>query len=120
MGVMSPPTASKRSELSSFLWSRRKPPKSRSFTKALKEGGSVELPLSQPSGLPLFGMCPDKFGVSWMVGCPRNRTRATGQDNQTVPMCFSSRTTWNVGVQNLPEEKANRRGTVRECVRAPE
>jgi PhnB protein len=38
--------------------------------EALKEGGSVEMPLSPTFWSPLFGMCTDKFGVSWMVGLP--------------------------------------------------
>ncbi len=37
---------------------------------ALQEGGSVEMPLSKTFWSPLFGMCTDKFGVSWMVGAP--------------------------------------------------
>ena len=37
---------------------------------ALKEGGSVQMPLSPTFWSPLFGMCTDKFGVGWMVGMP--------------------------------------------------
>jgi PhnB protein len=37
---------------------------------ALKEGGSVLMPLGKQFWSPLFGMCKDKFGVSWMVSMP--------------------------------------------------
>jgi Uncharacterized protein conserved in bacteria len=36
----------------------------------LKEGGSVQMPISPTFWSPLFGMCTDKFGVAWMVGMP--------------------------------------------------
>jgi PhnB protein len=35
---------------------------------ALKDGGSVQMPLAPTFWSPLFGMCTDKFGVAWMVG----------------------------------------------------
>jgi PhnB protein len=38
--------------------------------EALKEGGSVQMPLAPTFWSPLFGMCTDKFGVGWMVGVP--------------------------------------------------
>lgn len=37
---------------------------------ALSAGGSVFMPLQKTFWSPLFGMCTDKFGVSWMVGAP--------------------------------------------------
>ena len=37
---------------------------------ALSEGGSVFMPLAPTFWSPLFGMCTDKFGVSWMVSVP--------------------------------------------------
>jgi PhnB protein len=37
---------------------------------ALKEGGSVQMPLAPTFWSPLFGMCTDKFGVGWMVTMP--------------------------------------------------
>jgi PhnB protein len=37
---------------------------------ALSEDGSVFMPLQKTFWSPLFGMCTDKFGVSWMVGAP--------------------------------------------------
>lgn len=36
----------------------------------LSEGGSVFMPLAPTFWSPLFGMCTDKFGVSWMVSVP--------------------------------------------------
>ncbi|MGA7155719.1 MAG: VOC family protein [Acidobacteriaceae bacterium] len=36
----------------------------------LKAGGSVQMPLGQTFWSPLFGMCTDKFGVTWMVSVP--------------------------------------------------
>jgi PhnB protein len=36
----------------------------------LKTGGSVQMPLGKTFWSPLFGMCTDKFGVSWMVSVP--------------------------------------------------
>jgi PhnB protein len=46
----------------------------RRFFDALAEGGSVFMPLGQTFWSPCFGMCSDRFGVSWMVGIddPRN------------------------------------------------
>jgi len=40
------------------------------FFAALSEGGSVFMPLAPTFWSPLFGMCTDKFGVSWMVSVP--------------------------------------------------
>lgn len=37
---------------------------------ALSEGGSVMMPLQKTFWAPLFGMCTDKFGVSWMLSVP--------------------------------------------------
>jgi PhnB protein len=37
---------------------------------ALKESGSIQMPLAPTFWSPLFGMCTDKFGVGWMVGVP--------------------------------------------------
>jgi PhnB protein len=37
---------------------------------ALKESGSIQMPLAPTFWSPLFGMCTDKFGVGWMVGMP--------------------------------------------------
>jgi PhnB protein len=36
----------------------------------LSEGGSVMMPLAPTFWSPLFGMCTDRFGVSWMVSVP--------------------------------------------------
>jgi PhnB protein len=35
---------------------------------ALAAGGNVFMPLGKTFWSPCFGMCSDKFGVSWMVG----------------------------------------------------
>lgn len=43
---------------------------------ALSEGGSVFMPLQKTFWSPLFGMCTDKFGVSWMVGAPSDLPQA--------------------------------------------
>jgi PhnB protein len=37
---------------------------------ALSEGGGVMMPLAPTFWTPLFGMCTDRFGVSWMVSVP--------------------------------------------------
>ena|SRR6185437_1276003 len=37
---------------------------------ALKEGGSVQMPMAPTFWSPMFGMCTDKFGIAWMVGMP--------------------------------------------------
>ncbi len=37
---------------------------------AISEGGSVEMPLGKTFWSPCYGMCTDKFGVSWMVSIP--------------------------------------------------
>ena len=38
--------------------------------EALREGGSVQMPLGPTFWTPLFGMMTDKYGVGWMVGVP--------------------------------------------------
>lgn len=38
--------------------------------EALKENGSVQMPMASTFWSPMFGMCTDKFGVAWMVGMP--------------------------------------------------
>jgi PhnB protein len=35
---------------------------------ALAAGGSIFMPMEKTFWSPCFGMCTDKFGVSWMVG----------------------------------------------------
>ena len=42
----------------------------RRIFEGLKEGGSVQMPMSPTFWSPMFGMCTDKFGVAWMVGMP--------------------------------------------------
>lgn len=37
---------------------------------ALSEGGHVFMPPSATFWSPLFGMCTDRFGVSWMISVP--------------------------------------------------
>lgn len=44
--------------------------KMRHIFAALCEGGSVMMPLAPTFWSPLFGMCTDKFGVSWMISVP--------------------------------------------------
>ncbi len=39
----------------------------RRIFEALADGGSVDMALSQTFWSPLFGVCVDRFGVSWMV-----------------------------------------------------
>ena len=38
--------------------------------KAISEGGSVGMPFGKTFFSKGFGMCVDKFGISWMVNCP--------------------------------------------------
>ena len=37
---------------------------------ALSDGGNALMPLSDTFWSPLFGMCTDRFGVSWIVSVP--------------------------------------------------
>lgn len=37
------------------------------FFNALAEGGKVQMPLGKTFWSPRFGMCVDRFGVSWMI-----------------------------------------------------
>ena len=37
--------------------------------KALSQGGSVMMPLEKTFWAEAFGMCTDRFGISWMVNC---------------------------------------------------
>ena len=37
--------------------------------KALSEGGQVFMPLGKTFWSECFGMCTDRFGINWMVGC---------------------------------------------------
>ena len=39
----------------------------RRIFEALADGGEVAMPLDATFWAPLFGMCVDRFGVSWMV-----------------------------------------------------
>ena len=39
----------------------------RRIFEALADGGSVDMALSETFWSPLFGVCVDRFGVSWMV-----------------------------------------------------
>jgi len=41
----------------------------RAFT-ALADGGQVTMPLNRTFWSPRFGMCVDRFGISWMVMVP--------------------------------------------------
>lgn len=43
-------------------------PEARRLFEALAEGGTVVMPLGPTFWAPVFGMCVDRFGVSWMVG----------------------------------------------------
>ena len=38
--------------------------------KALSDGGNVSMPFSKTFFAQGFGMCQDKFGISWMIHCP--------------------------------------------------
>ena len=37
--------------------------------KALSQGGTVIMPLAKTFWAECFGMCMDRFGISWMVNC---------------------------------------------------
>ena len=37
---------------------------------ALREGGTVRMPLAPTFWSPLFGGCTDKFGIDWMISVP--------------------------------------------------
>ena len=39
-----------------------------SFTPYLC-GGEVQLPVSETSWSPAFGMCKDRFGIPWGINC---------------------------------------------------
>ncbi len=36
--------------------------------EGLADGGNTMMPLGETSWSPAFGMCTDRFGISWMVG----------------------------------------------------
>jgi len=38
---------------------------------ALAEGGKVDMPISETFWARRFGMCIDRFGIPWMVNCPK-------------------------------------------------
>ena len=38
---------------------------------ALADGGTVTMPFSKTFWAKGFGMCVDKFGIPWMVNCPK-------------------------------------------------
>jgi PhnB protein len=42
--------------------------KAQRMFNALAAGGSIFMPMGKTFWSPCFGMCSDKFGVSWMVG----------------------------------------------------
>ncbi|HEX8905229.1 MAG TPA: VOC family protein [Longimicrobiaceae bacterium] len=37
----------------------------------LSEGGQVRMPMEKTFWAPRFGMCVDRFGIPWMVGCEK-------------------------------------------------
>lgn len=45
------------------------PEKAKQFFNNLSKGGKVVMPFDKTFWDALFGMCIDKFGVSWMVNC---------------------------------------------------
>jgi PhnB protein len=34
---------------------------------ALSDGGKIQMPLTKTFWSPMFGMCADRFGISWMI-----------------------------------------------------
>jgi PhnB protein len=47
----------------------------RRIFEALSEGGSVDMALGETFWSPLFGVCVDRFGVTWMVNVSGDEAR---------------------------------------------
>lgn len=62
-----PPTSGTQVALSLNL--DRDEDHARRLFERLAEGGRVTMPLAQQFWGALFGMCVDRYGVSWMVNC---------------------------------------------------
>ncbi len=48
-----------------------KPTDAERVFKGLSEGGNVTLPIGETFFASRFGMLTDRFGMPWMVNCPR-------------------------------------------------
>jgi PhnB protein len=67
MGADSPPGRGKPASGFNISLEDKDEAKIMRLFAALSEGGSVMMPLAPTFWAPLFGMCTDKFGVSWML-----------------------------------------------------
>ncbi|MGR3493087.1 MAG: VOC family protein [Shimia sp.] len=45
------------------------PVEAQALFTALSDGGTITMPMDETFWARAFGMCTDKFGVSWMVNC---------------------------------------------------
>ena len=39
--------------------------------RALAENGQVQMPIQETLWAARFGMCVDRFGISWLINCER-------------------------------------------------
>jgi PhnB protein len=46
--------------------------------KALSEKGTIDMPFQETFWAQRFGMCTDRFGIPWMVNCPKPEVAAGG------------------------------------------
>jgi PhnB protein len=48
---------------------------------ALARDGAVSMPVQETFWAHRFGMCTDRFGIPWMVNCPKQPSGGTSQRN---------------------------------------
>ena len=69
MGSDAPPPHFEQPQGFSVSVSVGEPEEAERIFAALSEGGQVRMPMQETFWAPRFGMCVDRFGTPWMVGC---------------------------------------------------
>ena len=69
MGADAPPPHFERPQGISLSIGIDDPAEAERIFAALSEGGQVRMPMQETFWAPRFGMCVDRFGTPWMVGC---------------------------------------------------
>ena len=52
--------------------------------KALSRDGTVDMPFQETFWAHRFGMCTDRFGIPWMVNCPKPLEAVAGQARKSA------------------------------------
>jgi PhnB protein len=71
MGSDCPPEHFEKMQGFSVTLSVKEPAEAERVFKALAEGGTVRMPLSETFWAKKFGMLTDRFGTPWMINCEK-------------------------------------------------